>query len=49
MNVEREYVHNVYRKLASFAKNKNKKRKWQFVQNFLNSLPYGSIVLDIGK
>lgn len=45
--LEETHVHEVYEKIAShFSDTRHK--PWPNVLDFINSLPYGSILLDIG-
>lgn len=46
-HLESEYVHKVYESIASHF-SETRYKPWPKVSNFLNSLPIGSLVLDIG-
>ena len=50
--LEKEYVHAVYSRLASYIQKKetgNGHRIWPNVTKFLDALPKGSCVIDIGQ
>ena len=45
--MEKEHVYDVYEKIAPHFSN-TRYKPWPRVEQFLNSLPQGSIVLDVG-
>uniref|UniRef100_A0A8R1HYB8 Methyltransf_11 domain-containing protein n=1 Tax=Caenorhabditis japonica TaxID=281687 RepID=A0A8R1HYB8_CAEJA len=50
-NVEREYVHSTYSRLASYQQNTNKAttlRIWPGVRKFVDKQANGSVILDVG-
>uniref|UniRef100_A0A0M3HGM5 Uncharacterized protein n=1 Tax=Ascaris lumbricoides TaxID=6252 RepID=A0A0M3HGM5_ASCLU len=52
MEIEKQYVHEVYSRLASHCaetESKKKLRIWPNVKKFIDELPPGSIVIDVGE
>uniref|UniRef100_A0A915ATK4 Methyltransferase type 11 domain-containing protein n=1 Tax=Parascaris univalens TaxID=6257 RepID=A0A915ATK4_PARUN len=51
MEIEKQYVHEVYSRLASHCAEKESKKKlriWPNVKKFIDELPPGSVVIDVG-
>ncbi|VDK60001.1 unnamed protein product [Anisakis simplex] len=51
MEVEAQYVHEVYTRLASHTAQNDSSKKlriWPNVKSFISSLPSGSVVIDVG-
>lgn len=49
MQLENAYVHDVYAKLATYTSGNPPERVWPRVKKFLEDLPNGSVILDVGK
>jgi hypothetical protein len=46
-NIEKEYVHQVYENIA-FHFSQTRYKPWPLVEKFLNEIPSGSLVADVG-